>query len=70
MQLFNLGEQVIDTRTHESVGVVAVIPVGENSITDLYILNKSDGSYYISDDQYLIVYDKYYWDYLEVSHDD
>ena len=64
MQLFNLGETIIDTRTHNAAVVVAIIPQGQNSITDVYVLD-DDGKLYLSDDTNLIVYDKYYWDGLE-----
>ena len=64
MQLFSLGETIIDTRTHNAVTVVAIIPQGENSITDVYVLN-NDGDLYLSDDDNLVVYDKYYWDTID-----
>jgi hypothetical protein len=64
MQLFNLGETVIDTRTHNTAIVVSIIPQGENSITDIYVLD-DDGNLYLSDDTHLIVYDKYYWDDID-----
>ena len=64
MGLFKLGDWVIDTKTHESVDVIAIIPAGKNSIKELYVLCKDDGSYYIADSTYLIMYDRYYWDEL------
>ena len=64
MRLFNLGETVIDTRTHDTAIVISIIPQGENSIADIYVLDK-DGKFYLSDDTNLVVYDKYYWDELE-----
>lgn len=63
--MFNLGDWVIDTKTHEAVDIIAIIPAGENSIIDLYVVEKDDGSYYISDAKNLITYDKYYWDSIE-----
>ena len=66
MQLFNIGETVIDTRTHNSVIVVSVIPQGENSLTDVYVLDDY-GTLYLSDDTHLVVYDKYYWDSIDTQ---
>lgn len=62
MRLFSLGETVIDTKRNSIVSVVAVIPQGENSITDLYVLRENEDTYYITDSEDLIVYDKYYFD--------
>lgn len=64
MQLFNLGETIIDTRTHNAVTVVSVIPQGTNSIIDVYVLD-DDGKLYLSDNTNLVVYDKYYWDTID-----
>ena len=64
MQLFNLGDTVIDTRTHNSAIVVSIIPQGQNSITDVYVLDV-DGKLYLSDDSNLVEYDKYYWDDID-----
>ena len=62
MQLFHINETLIDTRTHDAVVVVAIIPQGENSMMDLYVLRRDGGEYYISDYEDLIVYDKHYWE--------
>ena len=64
-QLFNLGETIIDTKTPRAATVMSIIPCGENSITDVYVL-ETDDELYLSDDSHLIVYNKYYWDELEV----
>ena len=64
MQLFNLGETVIDTRTHNTVIVVSIIPQGEHSLADIYVLD-DEGRFYLSDDTNLVVYDKYYWDDID-----
>ena len=66
---FELGDWVIETKTHRSGSVIATIPVGENSICDLYVVD-FDGKYEIFDSQVLIIYDKYYWDNLEECEDD
>lgn len=65
MQLFNIGETVIDTKTHEAVEIIAIIPAGHNSIINLYVVEPSEGGYYILNESDLVVYDKYYWDELE-----
>jgi hypothetical protein len=62
MQLFNLGEWIIDTRSHATATVVSVIPQGQNSMADVYVLEKDDGELYLSTDTHLVCYDKYYWD--------
>lgn len=62
MRLFSLGETIIDTKRNSVVSVVVVIPQGENSITDLYVLRENEDTYYITDSEDLIVYDKYYFD--------
>ena len=67
--MFELGDWVIETKTHRSGSVIAVIPAGVNSICDLYIV-EFDGSYEIFDNQALVMYDKYYWDNLEVNTND
>ena len=68
MQLFNIGETIIDTRTHRAATVVSIIPQGENSIYDVYVL-ETDGELYLSNDSCLIVYDKHYWDELKEQKD-
>ena len=67
MGLFNLGDWAIDTKTRRAVDIIAIIPAGENSIVDLYIVQDSESRYYIIDSSVLIEYDKYYWDDLEVG---
>lgn len=66
---FELGDWVIETKNHRSGSVIASIPAGENSICDLYVV-EFDGKYEIFDSQVLIMYNKYYWDNLEVCEDD
>jgi hypothetical protein len=61
---FELGDWVIETKSHRSGSIVAVIPSGENSICDLYIV-EFDSKYEIFDSQTIIQYDKYYWDDME-----
>lgn len=64
MGLFNIGDWCIDTKSHRAVDVIAIIPAGHNSIIDLYVVEPSDGGYYILDENSLTEYDKYYWDNL------
>ena len=66
--MFGLGSWVIETKTHRSGSVIAIIPAGDNAICDLYIV-EFDGKYEIFDSQVLIEYNKYYWDYLEEEDD-
>jgi hypothetical protein len=65
MAKFELGDWVIDTKTHSAVDIIAIIPAGKNSIIDLYVVDPSDGGYYIIDETNLTEYDKYYWDAME-----
>lgn len=69
MQMFNIGEWCIDTKSHRAVDVIAIIPTGHNSIIDLYVVEPSEGGYYILSESDLVVYDKYYWDELEEKED-
>lgn len=64
MTLFNIGETIIDTSIDKVVTVIAIIPSSGNSLVDLYVLKPYDGPYYITDEENLIVYDKYYFDAL------
>ena len=65
MGLFNPGDWCIDTKAHKAVDVIAIIPAGKNSIIDLYVVEPSEGGYYILGENDLTEYDKYYWDNLE-----
>lgn len=60
--MFELGNWVIETINHRSGDVVAIIPAGHYAIMTLYVVQLSDGSYEIFDDNSLTAYDKYYWD--------
>jgi hypothetical protein len=62
MAKFDIGDWCIDTRAKQSVDIVAIIPAGHNSIIDLYIVEPSEGGYYILSETDLIEYNKYYWD--------
>ena len=68
MQLFNLGETVIDTKSQDAVTVVAIIPQGRDALYDIYVLMDESGNrIYMRDDADLITYNKYYWDELEAK---
>jgi hypothetical protein len=69
MSRFTLGDWCIDTKSHRAVDVIAIIPACENSIIDLYVVQNSDGDYYILGENDLTEYDKYYWDNLEDEND-
>lgn len=61
--LFNIGDSIINTNTHNPGTVIATIPAGHNSLRDIYIIDEADNNnYIIVDEADLIVYDKYYWD--------
>ena len=63
MLLFNIGELVIDTKSNNAVRVVAIIPQGNTSMFDIYVLMDEDtGNIYMRDDTDLVMYTKYYWD--------
>ena len=63
--MFDLGDWIIETKTHRSGSVIAVIPAGRCAITTLYVAQFSDDKYEIFDESLLTAYDKYYWDALE-----
>ena len=63
--MFELGDWVIETNTHRSCDVIAIIPVGTCAVTTLYVVQFSDGKYEIFDESSLTAYNKYYWDNLE-----
>jgi hypothetical protein len=65
MANFKPGDWCIDTKSHVAVDIIAVIPAGHNSLISLYIVEPSEGGYYILDESNLIEYDKYYWDSIE-----
>lgn len=63
MMMFNAGESIINTKTHNAGTVIAAIPAGPNCLRDLYIIDEADNNNYIIIDECdLVVYDKYYWD--------
>lgn len=65
MANFKLGDWLIDTKINSAVNVISIIPAGANSITDLYVVESSDGDYYIIDESRIVAYDSSYWDNLE-----
>lgn len=62
--LYDLGDSVINTKTHNAADVIAVIPAGHNSIRTLYIIEEAS-TYVIIDEVDLVAYDKYYWDAID-----
>ena len=65
MAKFELGAWCIDTRTHRAVDIIAIIPAGTNSMIDLYVVEPSDGGFYILSETDLVEYNKHYWDAFE-----
>jgi hypothetical protein len=65
MAKFEPGDWCIDTKAKQSVDVIAIIPAGHNSLISLYIVEPSEGGYYILSESDLIEYDKHYWDTVE-----
>ena len=65
MAKFEIGDWCIDTKAKQAVDIIAIIPVGRNSMIDLYVVEPSDGGYYILGEIDLIEYDKHYWDTIE-----
>ena len=61
MSTFGLGETIFDNRTRKIAVVVAVIPSGQLSMTDVYVLDRY-GELYLADETRLSEYDKYYWE--------
>jgi hypothetical protein len=63
--MFNPGDSVINTKTHNAADIITVIPAGHNSIRTLYIIEENTTGYLIVDETDLVVYDKYYWDDID-----
>jgi hypothetical protein len=63
MMMFNMGESIINTKTHNAGTVIATISAGPKCLRDLYIIDEADNSNYIIIDECdLVAYDKHYWD--------
>ena len=61
--MFDIGDSIINTKTHNAGTVIAIIPAGSKSLRDLYIIDEADNNdYIIVDADDVIAYDKYYWD--------
>lgn len=61
--MFDLGDSIINTRTHNAGTVIAAIHAGPNCLRDIYIIDEADrGKYIIIDADDVVAYDKYYWD--------
>lgn len=54
-----VGSWAIDTKRKDTVTVVATIDGGSK---DLYVVETDDGDCYVISGDYLIPYDKYYFD--------
>ena len=66
--MFDIGDSIINTKTHHSGTVIAFLPAGPRCLRDIYIIDDGDrDNYVIVDAEYIVAYDKYYWDELEAS---
>ena len=61
MSKFSAGESAIDTKKNLAVTIGAIIP---SPCGDLYVVSswEEDSDYYITNEENLIEYDKYYFD--------
>lgn len=65
--MFDIGDSIINTKTHNAGTVIAVLSAGPRCLRDLYIIDEADtGNYIIIDAEDVVVYDKYYWDNFDM----
>ena len=63
MAKFNIGDSIINTKTHNAGTIIAVLSAGPNCLRNIYIIDEADNNnYIIIDEDDLVIYDKYYWD--------
>lgn len=63
MTKFDIGNSIINTKTHNAGTVIAAFPAGPNCLRNIYIIDEADNNkYIIIDEDDLVDYDKYYWD--------
>ena len=61
--MFDIGDSIINTKTHNTGTVIAFLSAGHKCLRDIYIIDEADsGNYIIIDADYVIAYDKYYWE--------
>ena len=61
--MFDIGDSIINTKTHNAGTVILAMPAGPNCLRDIYIIDEADNNnYIIIDADDVIAYDKYYWD--------
>ncbi len=66
--MFDIGEYIINTKTHNAGTVIVVIPAGPRSLRNIYIIDEADNNnYVIIDEADLVAYDKYYWDDIDIN---
>lgn len=64
--MFDIGDSIINIKTHNAGTVIMVLPAGPNCLRNIYIIDEADNNkYIIIDEDDLIAYDKYYWDNIQ-----
>ena len=64
--MFDIGDSIINTKTHNAGTVIVVLPAGSRCLRDIYIIDEADSNnYIIIDADDVIAYDKYYWDNIK-----
>ena len=65
--MFDIGDTIINTKTHNAGTVIAVLSAGSKCLRDLYIIDEADtNNYLIIDVEDVVAYDKYYWDNFDM----
>lgn len=63
MAKFDIGDSIINTKTHNAGTVIVAFPAGPSCLRNICIIDEADDSnYIIIDEDDLVAYDKYYWD--------
>lgn len=66
MARFDIGDSIINTKTHNPGTVIMVSPAGPNCLRNIYLIDEADNNnYIIIDEDDIIAYDKYYWDSID-----
>lgn len=67
MARFDIGDPIINTKTHNYGTVIMVSPAGPNCLRNIYLIDEADNNnYIIIDEDDLIAYDEYYWDSIDL----
>lgn len=63
MTKFNIGDSIINIKTSNAGTIIAAFPAGPNCLRNIYIIDEADDdNYSIIDEDFLVDYDKYYWE--------